>query len=131
MSAASNGALLRCTAPGLRLNLPDTIELSERIRKSTRPNDGLVLNHYSKSPGDDSICGRALDISEAHLVGQALLSHTKIPTPFLYVSYPLGWRVWVQPPVGRNPVNDDRGVPEHAEERLVVFSVEGLDVRVD
>ena len=51
MSAASNGALLRCTAPGLRLNLPDTIELSERIRKSTRPNDGLVFNHYSKSPG--------------------------------------------------------------------------------
>jgi hypothetical protein len=122
---------LRRTAPGLRLNLPDTIALSERIRKGTRPNDGLVLNHYSKSPDDDSICGRALDIPEAHLVGQVLLGHTKVLTPFLYVSYPLGWRIWVQPAVGRNPVNDDRGVPEHAEEQLVVLCGEGLDVRVD
>ena len=117
--------------PGLRLNLPDTIALSERIRKSTRPNDGLVLNHYSESPGDDSICGGALDIPEAHLVGQVLLGHTKVLTPFLYVSYPLGWRIWVQPAVGRNPVNDDRGVPEHAEEQRVVLRVEGLDVQVD
>ena len=34
-------------APEPRLNLPDTFELSERIRKSTRPNDGLVFHMRS------------------------------------------------------------------------------------
>ena len=122
---------LRSTAPGLRLNFPDAIAPRERIRKGTGSNDGLVLNRYSESPRDDSICGRALDIPEAYLVGQALLDHAKALTPFLYISHPLGWSIWVQPTVGRNTVNDDRGFPKHAEEQVVVLCVKGINVRVD
>jgi hypothetical protein len=92
-----------------------------RRPKGTRPNDGLILDHYRESPGDDGICGRAFDVPEAHLVRQVLLGHAKVRTPFLYISYPIGWRIWVQPAEGRNPVNDDRGVPEQAEEQVVVL----------
>src|SRR5262245_14339369 len=96
-AAGSNSDRLRRTAPSLRLNFPDAIAPRERIRKGTGPNDGLVLKRYSESPGDDSICGRALDIPEAHLVGQVLLDHAKALTPYLYISHPLGWSIWVQP----------------------------------
>src|SRR5262249_8502881 len=69
--------------------------------------------------GDDSVCGRALDIPEAHLIGQMLLGHAKALTPFLYISHPIGWCIWVQPAVGRNTVNDDRGVPNTLKSKLL------------
>ena len=118
-------------SPSLRLNFPDPISPRERIRKSTGPNDGLALKRYSESARDNCISGRALDIPEAQLVGQVLLDYAKALAPYLYVSHPLGWSIWVQPTVGRNTVNDDRGVPEHAKEQIVILRVEGFDVRVD
>ena len=122
---------LRRAAPSLRLNLPDAIAVRERVRKGTGPNDGLALDRDSESPRYDSICGRALDIPEAHLVGQVLVGHAKVLTPFLYVSEPIGRSIWVQPAIGRNAVDDDRGVPENAEEKIVVLGVEAVDVGVD
>src|SRR5215203_5527871 len=38
---------------------------------------------------------------------------------------------WVQPAIGGNAIDDDRGVPEHAEEQIVILGVEGVDVGVD
>ena len=122
---------LRRAAPSLRLDLPDAIAVREGVRKGTGPNDGLALNRDSESPQYDSICGRALDIPEAHLVGQVLSGDTKVLTPFLYVSEPIGRSIWIQPAIGCNAVDDDRGVPENAEEKIVVVGVEAVDVGVD
>src|SRR5215469_11584690 len=120
--------MLRRAAPSLRLNLPDAIAVRERVRKGTGPNDGLALNRDSESPRYDSICGRALDIPEAHLVGQVFFGDAKALTPFLYVSEPIGRSIWVQPAIGRNAVDDDRAVPENAQEKIVVLGVEAVDV---
>jgi len=88
---------LRRAAPSLRLDLPDAIAVRERVREGTGLNDGLALNHDSESPRYDSICGQALDIPEAHLVGQVLFGDTEVLTPFLYVSEPIGRSIWIQP----------------------------------
>jgi hypothetical protein len=57
--------------------------------------------------------------------------HAKVLTPFLYVSEPIGRCIWVQLAIGSNAVDDDRGVPETAEEKIVVLGVEAVDVGVD
>src|SRR5687768_2029067 len=105
---------LRRAAPGLRLNLPDTIAFPERVCKGTGPYDRLALDRNGESPRYDRICERAFDIPEAHLVGQMLSGHTKILAPFLDVSEPIRWSIGVQPAIRRNTVDDDRSVPEHA-----------------
>jgi hypothetical protein len=51
-------------------------------------------------------------------------------TPFLDVSKPIRWTIRVQPAIGRNTADDHRGVPEPAEEQIVVLGVEGVDVGV-
>ena len=122
------GKRLGRAAPGLRLDLPDAISARERVRKGTGPNYGLALNRDSESPRYDSICGRALDIPRAHLVGQVFFGDTEVLTPFLYVSESIGRSIWIQPAIGCNAVDDDRGVPENAEEKFVVLGVEALDV---
>jgi hypothetical protein len=61
----------------------------------------------------------------------ALFGHTEVLTPFLYVSELIGRSIWIQPPIGCNAVDDDRGVPENAEEKIVVMGVEAVDVGVD
>jgi hypothetical protein len=122
---------LRRAAPSLRLDLPNAIAVRERVRKGNGPNDGLALNRDSESPRYDSICGQALDIPEAHLVGHVLFGDTEVLTPFLYVSEPIGRSIRIQPPIGGNAVEDDHGVPENAEEKIVVMGVEAVDVDVD
>ena len=57
-----------------------------------------------------------------------LVSNAKILTPFRYVSEPVGRSIWIQPAIGRDSVDDDRGVPEDAEEEIVVLVVEAFDV---
>lgn len=118
-------------APSLRFDLPDTITVRERVRKSSGPNNGLAPHRNGESPRYDSICGRALDIPEAHLIGQVFIGHAKVLTPLLYVSEPVGRSVWVQPSIGRNAVDDDRGVRKNIEEKIVVLGVEAVDVSVD
>jgi hypothetical protein len=41
-----------------------------------------------------------------------------------YVSKPIGRSIWVQPAIGRDAINDDRGVPKNTEETIR----EGVDV---
>jgi hypothetical protein len=60
-----------------------------------------------------------------------LVGHAKALTPFLYVSEPIGRSIWVQPAIGRYAVDDDRGVPENADEKIVVLGIETVDVGVD
>ena len=74
---------------------------------------------------------RALDIPEADLVRTMLLGHAKILTPFLDVSEPIRRTIGVQPAIRRNTVDDDRGVPERAEEQILVLGVEPVDVGLD
>jgi hypothetical protein len=54
--------------------------------------------------------------------------HAKVLTPFLYVSEPIGRSIWVQLAIGRNAVDDDRGVPENAEEKIVVLGVDSGNI---
>jgi hypothetical protein len=35
----------------------------------------------------------------------------KVLTPLLYVSKPIGRSIWVQPAIGCDAINDDRGIP--------------------
>ena len=110
---------------------PDTIAVREGVRKGTGSNRRLALNRDSESPRYDRICGQAFDIPEAHLVGQVLVGHAKILTPFRYVGKPIGRSIWVQPAIGRYAVDDDGSVPENAKEKVVVLGVETVDVAVD
>ena len=123
--------MLRGAAPSLRFNLPDAIAVRKRVRKGTGPNDGLPLDRYSESPWYDSLRRRALDIPESWLVGEVLVGHTEIRTPFRYVTEPIGWSIRVQPAIGRDTVDDDCSVLKNAKEKLVVLGVEAIDVRVD
>ena len=123
--------MLGCAGKALRLNLPYPIPFPERVRKRTCSNHGLPLDRYSESPCYHRIGGRALDIPESHFVGEVLVGHVKVLAPFLDVSEPIGGTIRVQPAIGRNPVDDDRGVLEDAEEQIVVLRVEPIDVGID
>ena len=117
---------LRSATPSLRFNLPYALAVRKRVRKGTGPNDWLAPHRDSESPRYDSIGGRALDIPKAHLVRQVLFGHAKTLTPFLYVVQPIGRSIWVQPAIGRNAVDDDRGVPKALRKRLLSWVLNPL-----
>ena len=48
-----------------------------------------------------------------------LLGHAEVLTPLFDVSDPLGWSIWVQPSIGRNTVDDDRGVSKPLKKSLL------------
>lgn len=98
----------------------------ERVRKRTGPNDGLALNRDSESPRYDSICGRSLDIPEAHLAGQVFFGHAKAHTPFLYVSEPIGRSIWVQPAKGAMPSIMIAVSPKTLRKRLLSWVLKPL-----
>jgi hypothetical protein len=80
---------------------------AESVRKDASPNDALTLNRDGESRQYDSIRGQPLDIPESHLVGQVLCGDTKVVTPFLYVSEPIGRSIRIQPAIGCDAVDDN------------------------
>jgi hypothetical protein len=52
----------RCATPSLGFDLPDAIAVRERVRKGTRPNDGLSLDRDCENPGYEGMCCRALNV---------------------------------------------------------------------
>ena len=60
-----------------------------------------------------------------------LVRHAKVLTPFSLRQRANWLEHWVQRTIGRNAVDDDRRVPENAEEKLIVLGVEAVDVGVD
>ena len=55
----------------------------------------------------------------------------KVLTPLLYVSKPIGRSIWVQPAIGCDAINDDRGISKNAEEQLDVLGVESVAMILD
>src|SRR3569832_1518832 len=121
----------RSTAPGLRLNLPDAKAVRERVRQRTHAHDGLTRDRHGERPGHDGVGVRALHVPEAQFVGQVLVSDAEPRAPFLNVREPLRWSVRTYPAIRCNPVDDDRGISEQAEEQLVVLRIEAHDVGLD
>jgi hypothetical protein len=56
---------------------------------------------------------------------------TELLTTFLYVNKAIGRSIWIQPAMGCNAINDDRGVPENVEKKIAVMGVEAVDRGVD
>jgi hypothetical protein len=91
----------------------------------------LALNGYRERPRYDCVSIGALYVPEPHIVRQVLVRDPKVLTPLFYVSKPIGRSIRVQPAIRCDAINDDRGVPKNAEEKLAILGVETDDVIVD
>ncbi len=65
------------------------------------------------------------------MVRQVFVRNPKVLAPLFYVSKPLGRSIRVQPTIRRDAINDDGGVTKNAEEKLVILSIESVDVIID